>query len=33
VRWFGPAIRAIPISWVVKVADEGTVSFLNTLQV
>lgn len=33
VRWFGPAIRAIPIPWVMKVADEGTASFLKMLQV
>ena len=33
IRWFGPALRAIPIDWVKKVADEGTQSFLRQLQV
>ena len=33
VRWFGPAIRAIPIDWVMKISDEGTKSFLRYLQV
>lgn len=33
IRWFGPAMRAIPIGWAMKVADEGTKSFLRYLQV
>lgn len=32
VRWFGPAIRAMPIQWAMKMADEGTQSFLRYLQ-
>ncbi|KAI0175596.1 trichodiene oxygenase [Hypoxylon sp. FL1284] len=30
--WFGPAIRGMPIGWAMKVADEGTKSFLRFLQ-
>lgn len=33
IRWFGPSIRAIPIDWAMKMADEGTKSFLRYLQV
>ncbi|KAM5456881.1 hypothetical protein MaudCBS49596_001122 [Microsporum audouinii] len=33
VRWFGPAMRAMPIHWAEKVADEHTKSFLRYLQV
>jgi cytochrome P450 len=33
VRWFGPAIRAMPIHWAMKVADDGTTAFLRYLQV
>jgi hypothetical protein len=33
VRWFGPSMRAMPIEWAMKVADEGTKSFLRYLQV
>jgi hypothetical protein len=33
VRWFGPSMRALPIDWAMKVADEGTKSFLRYLQV
>jgi hypothetical protein len=33
VRWFGPAIRAIPVGWAMKVADDGTQAFLRYLQV
>lgn len=33
IPWFGPTIRAIPISWAMKMADEGTKSFLRFLQV
>lgn len=33
IRWFGPAIRAIPIDWAMMGADEGTKSFLRFLQV
>lgn len=33
VRWFGTMLRAIPISWAMKSADEGTKSFLHYLQV
>ena len=32
IRWFGPSIRAIPIDWALKMADEGTKSFLNFLK-
>ncbi|KAI1294375.1 trichodiene oxygenase [Xylaria venustula] len=32
VRWFGPAVRALPVSWAMKVADEGTMAFLRFLQ-
>ncbi|KAL9622226.1 MAG: hypothetical protein Q9160_003409 [Pyrenula sp. 1 TL-2023] len=32
IRWFGPALRALPIDWAMKVADEGTKSFLRYLQ-
>ncbi|KAF2821517.1 trichodiene oxygenase [Ophiobolus disseminans] len=32
IRWFGPTIRAMPIPLVMKIADEGTVSFLGMLQ-
>ncbi|KAK3391156.1 cytochrome P450 [Podospora didyma] len=32
IPWFGPLIRAIPVSWVMKTADEGTKSFLRYLQ-
>lgn len=33
IRWFGPAIRSLPIDWVLKVADDGTKAFLDYLQV
>lgn len=33
IRWFGPAMRAIPVEWAMKMADEGTKSFLRYLQV
>ena len=33
VRWFGPALKAIPPNWVMKVADEGTKSFFGHLLV
>ncbi|KAI1193053.1 cytochrome P450 [Nemania serpens] len=32
VRWFGPAMRALPVSWAMKAADEGTKAFLRYLQ-
>ncbi|KAI1141301.1 cytochrome P450 [Hypoxylon sp. FL0543] len=32
IRWFGPALRAMPIDWAMKWADEGTKSFLRYLQ-
>ncbi|KAI0173705.1 cytochrome P450 [Hypoxylon sp. FL1284] len=32
IRWFGPAMRAMPIGWAMKVADEGTKAFLRYLQ-
>ncbi|KAF2269980.1 cytochrome P450 [Lojkania enalia] len=32
IRWFGPAMRAMPIDWAMKMADEGTKSFLRYLQ-
>jgi cytochrome P450 len=33
IRWFGPALRAMPVDWVAKMADDGTRSFLRYLQV
>lgn len=33
VRWFGPALRAIPFSWAMKTSDENTLQFLRYLQV
>lgn len=33
IRWFGPTIRAMPIDWAMKVADDGTKAFLNCLKV
>jgi cytochrome P450 len=32
IRWFGPAIKAMPIDWAMKAADESTKSFLRYLQ-
>lgn len=32
IRWFGPALRAMPIDWAMKAADEGTKSFLRFIQ-
>ncbi|KAK2604960.1 hypothetical protein N8I77_007848 [Diaporthe amygdali] len=32
IRWFGPAVRAIPIDWAMKVADDGTKAFLRYLK-
>ncbi|KAF2653890.1 cytochrome P450 [Lophiostoma macrostomum CBS 122681] len=32
VPWFGPALKAMPVSWIMKIADEGTKSFLRYLQ-
>ncbi|RYP91000.1 hypothetical protein DL770_002916 [Monosporascus sp. CRB-9-2] len=32
VRWFGPAMKGMPIDWAMKAADEGTKSFLRYLQ-
>ncbi|KAJ4422561.1 hypothetical protein N0V82_002789 [Gnomoniopsis sp. IMI 355080] len=32
VRWFGPTIRSLPISWVMKSGDEGIKAFLRYLQ-
>ncbi|XXH01450.1 hypothetical protein Hte_007810 [Hypoxylon texense] len=32
IPWFGPALRAMPIDWAMKAADEGTKSFLRYLQ-
>ncbi|KAF1950750.1 cytochrome P450 [Byssothecium circinans] len=32
IRWFGPTMRAIPIGWAMKLADEGTKSFLRYLE-
>ncbi|KAI1392440.1 trichodiene oxygenase [Hypoxylon trugodes] len=32
VRWFGPSLKAVPIDWAMKVADEGTKAFLRYLQ-
>lgn len=33
IRWFGPALRGLPVSWALKVADEKTKTFLEYLQV
>lgn len=33
LRWFGPSMRAMPIEWAKKMADEHTQSFLRYLQV
>ena len=33
IRWFGPTISAMPLSWAMKMADEGTKAFLRYLQV
>ncbi|KAI0476375.1 trichodiene oxygenase [Xylariaceae sp. FL0804] len=32
IRCFGPLIKAIPVSWAMKVADDGTMAFLRYLQ-
>ncbi|KAK8097417.1 trichodiene oxygenase [Apiospora sp. TS-2023a] len=32
IRWFGPVLRAMPISWAMKSADEGTKAFLRFMQ-
>ncbi|KAI4601987.1 hypothetical protein KJ359_010853 [Pestalotiopsis sp. 9143b] len=32
VRWFGPTMRAMPINWAMKIADDGTKSFLRYIQ-
>ncbi|KAM5430386.1 hypothetical protein McanMca71_005682 [Microsporum canis] len=32
IRWFGPLMRAIPINWAKKMADENTQAFLRYLQ-
>jgi hypothetical protein len=33
VRWFGPSVRAVPVDWVMKVADDNTKAFLGSLKV
>lgn len=33
IRWFGPTMRAIPINWAMKVADDDTKAFLRCLNV
>lgn len=33
VRWFGPTMRAMPVDWAMKIADDGTKSFLRYIQV
>lgn len=33
VRWFGPMMRAMPIDWAMKVADDNTKAFLSCLKV
>ncbi len=33
IRWFGPAMRAMPIPWAMKIADDGTKTFLRYLMV
>ncbi|KAK8084067.1 cytochrome P450 [Apiospora saccharicola] len=32
IRWFGPLLKAMPISWAMKSADEGTRAFLRFMQ-
>ncbi|KAI0168052.1 trichodiene oxygenase [Pestalotiopsis sp. NC0098] len=32
VRWFGPTMRAMPVDWAMKIADDGTKSFLRYIQ-
>ncbi|KAK7752472.1 hypothetical protein SLS62_005625 [Diatrype stigma] len=32
IRWFGPAMKAVPVEWAMKTADERTKSFLRYLQ-
>ncbi|ETS86527.1 hypothetical protein PFICI_00355 [Pestalotiopsis fici W106-1] len=32
VRWFGPTMRAMPIDWAMKIADDGTKAFLRYVQ-
>ncbi|KAI7782399.1 cytochrome P450 [Diaporthe eres] len=32
VRWFGPMMRAMPIDWAMKVADDNTKAFLSFLK-
>ncbi|KAK7923663.1 cytochrome P450 [Apiospora marii] len=32
IRWFGPLLKAMPISWAMKSADEGTKAFLRFMQ-
>lgn len=32
IRWFGPALRAMPVGWAMKMADEGTKAFLRYIQ-
>ncbi|KAI1129410.1 cytochrome P450 [Nemania abortiva] len=32
MHWFGPAMRGLPVSWAMKVADDGTKAFLRFLQ-
>lgn len=33
IRWFGPTIRAMPITWAMTLADEGMKSFFRFVQV
>lgn len=33
IRWFGPALRGMPIEWVKKIANEDTKTFFGFLQV
>jgi hypothetical protein len=33
ITWFGPTMKAIPIDWVMKIADEGTKAFFRYLKV
>lgn len=32
IRWYGPALRAMPVDWVNKTADQGTKSFVRFLK-
>lgn len=33
IRWFGPMMRAMPVDWAMKIADDNTKAFLGFLKV